>query len=167
MVPGSSSRYVLDVSCFFLGRAGDDFYVFRPANPPRPVPGAGSSTRATHLYHRTRFLSFRSGVGWPAEYSVLHMFFVLPIPPPLRELGGIWVKLLTHSGAQDRISFGFNLSLFRRHFLAPHPPLWVVWRWLSLAYYPCSLWEGSPFFHLLGVPCRCRSLTVQRCESGF
>ena len=27
---------------------------------------------------------------------------LLPIPPPARELGAIWIKLTTHTGVQDR-----------------------------------------------------------------
>ena len=46
----------------------------------------------------------------------LFPFFVLPISPT-PEPGAIWVRLTTHTGAQDRFTSGANLSLFRRHLL--------------------------------------------------
>ena len=46
---------------------------------------------------------------------------LLSTPPPPLEAGGDLSKWTTYTGAQGRITFGFNFA-FRRHFLAP-PPL--------------------------------------------
>ena len=68
-----------------------------------------------------RFRSFWSAFRWFMAYSVLFSFLVRPVSPA-REPGAISVKLATPTGAQDRLTFGANLPLFRRHFAAPRLP---------------------------------------------
>ena len=74
-------------------------------------------------------------------------------PTRLAALGGRAACLLN----------GFSLSVDT---FPPRHPFQVIWRWFSLTFF-LSLTHRSPFFPLLGVPCRLRSLAVQRCGSGF
>ena len=58
-------------------------------------------------------------------------------------------------------------SSFRAASSRPNPPrLLVVWQWISFAYFFMSF-TGRSFFSFLGIPCRLRSLAVQRCGSGL
>ena len=56
--------------------------------------------------------------------SVLFSFF-RPAAPPRSEVGGDLGQIDYAYWTQDRLAFSANLSLFRRHFLAP-PPYRVV-----------------------------------------
>ena len=109
-----------------------------------------------------------SGFGWFVVYSVLFSFFVITVPPPAREPGAIWIKLdRTHTWTQVRLAFWVSLWLISRNFCRPTPlaedmsMAFVVDLFQSLTARP-SLLSLS-----FGVHCRLRSLTVQRCRSGF
>ena len=67
-----------------------------------------------------------------------------------------------------QLFFTIHLSILcRRHFLTL-APLRLIWRLLSLAFFcSCPFRLGLPFFLFLGVPCRLRYVTVQRCGSGL
>lgn len=120
---GVFTRYDLALpDLIFLGRSGDVFLRIRPADPTADYRGWSGylGGRVFHLWHRTRFRSFWSGFRLFMAYSVLVSLFVLPTPP-VREPGAIWVILTFQTGAQHRLTFGANLSLFRRLFLAPTP----------------------------------------------
>ena len=75
--------------CFFLGLIGDGFRVFCPAYPPRSVSGlVWVISRATHLWHRTRFQSCRLSFRFPVVLDIFRVIFLfvfpLPRPPPSR-----------------------------------------------------------------------------------
>ena len=100
-----SPRYGFWRFLLSLGRVENGFCVFRPADPLPLSTGAGWDSRATHVWHRTRFLSFGADFRWFMSYSVLLLFFVLPIAPPAREPGPIWAYETTHIEAQDFVTF--------------------------------------------------------------
>ena len=127
--------------------------------PPRSVSGLVCVNRGTYLWRRTRFGSFGLGLGGSCRISCY--FPSRPAdPPPVRELGAIWINMTTHTGVQDRLAFCPKLPLFCRHFLVP--------RWLSLTIYFCPFRLRRAFsLVLFCVPRRLRNLTVKRCGSGF
>ena len=60
----------------------------------------------------------------------------------------------------------FGFSLFRRHVFATASPFQVIWRVVFFDVFS-AVRDRPPFFpFLLGVPCRLRSLAIQRCGSG-
>ena len=119
---GFSARYVPGLFCW--AGLGTGFAYFVLPTPPLSV-GAGLGNRATHLWLRTRLRS--CGLGLGGSWSIpCYFLLVLPNPPPAREVGAIWITLITPTGEQDRLVVCANIPLFRRHFLAP-PTLRVAW----------------------------------------
>ena len=79
-----SARYV-PLVWFFLGWVGGGFRVSCPAYPPPRAlsVGAGLGSRATHLWHRTRFRSCGLGLGGSVGvFRVSFFFSAYRCPPP-------------------------------------------------------------------------------------
>ena len=97
------------------------FGYFVLPTPPLSVE-AGLGIRTPQKWHRTCFRRFGLGLDGPCRIPCYFPVSFCRPPPPAREPGATWIKLTTHTGAQDRLTFGANLSLFCRHSLVP-PPL--------------------------------------------
>ena len=65
------------VCLFSLSLVWDGFCVFCPAYPPAQCRGWSVGNRATHLWHRTRFQSYRLGFRWFLTCPALFFFSFL------------------------------------------------------------------------------------------
>ena len=159
-----------------------------PCRPPRSVSGLVwvIGPLLCHTGHVSGVLGFGLGLGglWripcyfpsssclssPARDIGLPPCMIMSTPPPpTRGPGAIWTKLTTHThaGAQERLAFCANHSLFRRQLPAP-PPLAGGMATASVDDLFLFLTAGLPlFFYFFDVPCRLHNLAVQSCSTGF
>ena len=141
---------------FFVSFVSVSFFILPTPPPPAAQCRAGWGSRATHLWHRI--------------VVFLCCFMCRPANPPLPRARGRWrsrsFDYSTHTVAPDCVTFWVLPFVFLPIHSRPARLLAGAWRF-SLTFF-LSLTDGPPFFpFFLGVPCRLRSLAVQRCGSGF
>ena len=144
---------------------------FHPAAPPGSVPGHGLGNRAAKLRHRTVFVfvlvSFSSCRPTPFVAGVVLGDFAAPTVAQDYVIFLLFGGIISPRPPSLRWWRYFGFSFFHRHVFAPPPsfPGDMAMVFIDVFF---SVMDRPPCFpFLLGVPCRLRSLAVQRCGSGF
>lgn len=122
-------------------------YFVLPTSPsPALSAGAGLGIRATHLWHRARFLSVWAGFSFFFAVFCVLSFFVPPDRQPGGYLAQIYGPFILCVAQDCMMAFGSSLSRFCRHILAPLSG-GTVWPWLIWTTdYSCPLWVRRPSF---------------------